>query len=170
METWFVSDLHFGHKGILKFGQRQAESEGDLWIKMLHQLHQTIHHKDNVWMLGDMFFSQKAFDMFCPQIPGKLRMVLGNHDEFNVHYAGKYIDDFAGIKKYKGFWLTHCPIIETELYDRVNVHGHIHRVEVQPKNPRYFNVNWDYRNAIGKLPITNIDEIREHAKQIGAKI
>jgi calcineurin-like phosphoesterase family protein len=63
------------------------------------------------------------------RLNGIKRVVLGNHDlPKHVPELLKYVQSVSGMEKYKGIFLTHCPIHTMELEHRVsrNIHGHIH--------------------------------------------
>lgn len=171
-ETYFISDLHFGHKNILKFGQRENNQPlkdiyyiEELWEHQVECINSTITKRDNLWLLGDCFFNQRVFDDYCGRINGSKRMVLGNHDHFDIFRSSKYLHNVYGFVQYKGLWLSHAPIHPDELMGKCNIHGHIHDpyqhiiTNNYDLDKRYFNVNIDHRKSF--IP-THIDEIRKH--------
>jgi calcineurin-like phosphoesterase family protein len=72
------------------------------------------------------------------------------------------IESFHGLVKYKKMWLSHCPILESEMYRcEANVHGHIHK-NTNSENTTFpfINVNWDF----WRRPLA-LDEIKELVKK-----
>ena len=63
---------------------------------------------------------------------------MGNHDQFKLEEYQKYFYKIIWFTKYKGFWLSHCPIHPNELRDKPNIHGHVHQKTI--KDRRYINV------------------------------
>lgn len=96
------------------------------------------------------------------EVPGRKRLVRGNHDQFQLGVYAKYFEEVHGFLRYKEMWLSHCPIHPQEMYRcKANVHGHIHKNTSSPLLPLpYINVNWDFwRRAV------SLDEIRRIAQQ-----
>ena len=145
------SDFHLDHKNLGSHGQRnngKALSVQDNYDFISENWR--AHKRDLVFLLGDIIFSNDALD-FLSKLPGKKRIVLGNHDyeRFNIDYTKmiEVFEEIRGVRAYKGFWLSHFPIHQSELYRKRGViHGHIHdentNLELK-NNPRYFNVNID---------------------------
>jgi calcineurin-like phosphoesterase family protein len=72
--------------------------------------------------------SSKSYPLLS-KLNGSKKVVLGNHDMLkDIPELLKYVNGVSGMVKYKGLWLTHCPVHERELEFRVsrNIHGHIH--------------------------------------------
>jgi calcineurin-like phosphoesterase family protein len=66
-------------------------------------------------------------------------LYLGNHDYCDIEEYHKYFDEIHGIRSYKSFWLSHCPIHPQEMRNRKgNIHGHLHGSILN--DPRYFDV------------------------------
>lgn len=139
--VYFISDLHLGHKNILKFsgdlrGGTTVE-EHDEWL--VNQINSRVTKRDTLYLLGDHAMTLDGFSKLL-ELNGNIKLVMGNHDDKwkYEHYArvGEVI--IYQPVKYKKLWLTHCPMHESELYGRINVHGHIHQKVIN--DPRYVNV------------------------------
>lgn len=86
MTTWFTSDPHFGHKGIIElcgrpFAPRDVATMNEALIERWRA---TVAPTDTVWVVGDFSFATPAetreiFD----RLPGRKHLVIGNHDEQN---------------------------------------------------------------------------------------
>lgn len=158
---YFISDLHLGHKGILRFGQRKHEDLQDMHIAIMDAWNKTVRKdKDIVYVLGDVAFDIKELK-WLRGMRGQKRLILGNHDQFDYGVYRKYFQKVMHFHKgYGGIVLTHIPIHPNELVYRswkYNVHGHIHHADKQIKDPRYFNVNIDVN---GYAPIS-LEELRD---------
>lgn len=84
---YFVGDLHFGHKSILKFeyetrGKLRANVE-EMNEGLIEKWNETITKDDIVYNLGDFFFNMKAKDfkdIICRLNFKKMILIAGNHD------------------------------------------------------------------------------------------
>jgi len=86
---------------------------------------------------------------------GKVSVTGNCTDNIPMSEIVKHFDSVYSLKKYREFWLSHCPIHPAELRGKMNIHGHVHYATLDDK--RYFNTsleNIDYK------PI-NIEEIRK---------
>lgn len=145
MTKWVISDLHLGHKNILKYSGTlrggTTSEEHDQWI--IDQWNSVVKKADVVYILGDAAFSLDAYKKL-KKMKGQKVLVRGNHDINNVRHLVDYFSDIQGIISYRGtFWLTHAPIHPQELRGRINIHGHVHQNSIlgpdgQP-DPRYIN-------------------------------
>lgn len=136
----FISDLHLGHKTILKFSSEYREGtttdEHDDWI--VNQWNETVGKRDPVYVLGDVAFSRKALER-VKELAGQKFLIMGNHDVFRIaEYENVGFKVISGLFKYKGFWLSHPPIHPNELRGLINIHGHVHAKSID--DPRYVNV------------------------------
>lgn len=162
-DVYFIGDLHLGHKNIMKFGQRDYDTiehhdEGiiDLWNSKVRS------KKDLVWVLGDVAFNMESIKLL-DKANGRKRLIMGNHDKFNIGVYLKYFEDVRAYEKRYGVIMSHIPIHPNELQYRGwqwNLHGHIHHAEKEVKDYRYINVNAD---QIGLIPI-DLDELRQIIK------
>lgn len=150
-EVLFVSDLHLGHRRIHEltaqievpgaFRGGTTVQEHDDWI--IERMLSVSPTKKTLWyIMGDVAFNDAAL-LRLLEVPGRKRMVFGNHDELNfLKYLGIF-EAFQGGKKEYGFWLTHMPIHPLELRGIPNLHGHCHHHTIR-EDPRYFNcaIEW----------------------------
>ena len=158
-QTFFISDLHLGHRNILKFSpDRGGETidEHDHWL--VEQWNSRVTKRDIVYVLGDICFDMEKMPLIS-EMNGRKKMVRGNHDKFDTQVYLKYFEDVLGFTKYHEFWLSHCPIHETELRGKHNIHGHVHQ-NVQIENPMYIPVCVEQLNGI---PVS-LDELRDRIK------
>ncbi len=137
--VYFISDLHLGHKNILKFsdGLRGGTTvdEHDDWI--VSQWNSVVKPRDTVWVLGDVCMEMEKMYLF-DSMNGKKILIIGNHDDFNLGVYQKYFYKIHAMRRYKGFWVTHCPMHPVELRGKKNIHGHVHSSTLDDEN--YINV------------------------------
>ena len=168
-EVLFISDLHFGHANIVKFG-RQLDPlaplrSGEDWIENMHNIinkwNAKVTKRDTVYVLGDIAFNVVGFEALKELIGNKI-MIRGNHDEkFTTEQWLTVFKSVESLVKYKEYWLSHPPIHPAELRGRQNIHGHVHHASIRNTytnvyDDRYINVSCE---AINETPIS-LDEIR----------
>jgi calcineurin-like phosphoesterase family protein len=140
----FIADLHFGHKWM-------AEHRGfhDVFYHDEHIIdcwNSVVNKKDIVYILGDITMESADHYYRLDAMNGRKKVVLGNHDDpRHVPELLKYVEEVSGMAKYKGIWLTHCPVHARELEFRVprNIHGHIHEHVIMRE--QFELDNWGYR-------------------------
>ncbi len=164
----FISDLHFGHKNIMRILHEQNQGhlrgnatnmeEHNEWL--LTQINSVVTKRDVTYILGDACFNNHAVDL-VKKINGSKILLRGNHDKVSHNHLMRAFNSVIGFQKKFGFWLSHCPIHPGSLRDRKNIHGHLHagvvRLEDGTPDERYINVSVEQLNGI---PIT-IEELRE---------
>lgn len=160
--VFFISDLHIGHKAVIRFSPERLGTavstidEHDLLL--VDRWNSVVSKRDVVWVLGDVVFNTAKLYLL-PKLAGQKNLILGNHDQFGIHIYLKYFHKIHGFTKYKGLWLSHCPVHGDELRGLPNVHGHVHNPDNNPAvrdDRRYINVTVE---ALKGLPIS-IDEIK----------
>lgn len=136
-DIWITSDTHFNHENILEFTGPNGEKRGwnfhnvDHMNEMLIQnWNERVKPGDKVYHLGDVFMGDKEkFKKLWPQLSGKKRLIVGNHDDIKFLASGGFFEkvEMWRIFKEHNMVLTHVPIM-TENFRKVdyNVHGHIH--------------------------------------------
>ena len=145
--VYMISDLHFGHKNIMKFAgdYRLGETPEENMHLTIEMWNRRINKKDLVYVLGDCCFSREGFDAI-DELRWRKILVRGNHDEWYSTKAWlEKFESVEGIVLYKGHWLTHAPIHPSELRGRPNIHGHVHHNTVRNGyneiDKRYVNVS-----------------------------
>lgn len=143
----FISDYHFGHEvvAVRYRGFKNADEMNEFIIK---QHNSVVKKKDLTYILGDITMENSKFYPLLNQMNGRKIVILGNHDiHKHVPELLKYVETVAGMIKYKGIFLTHCPIHPQELEYRVsrNIHGHLHEYNVTK------NIVTGTRNTTGKI-------------------
>lgn len=168
MSVFVCSDLHLGHKNIAKFRHFVSSCEGNTSL-IVSDWRQHINKRDVVYVLGDAAFDQNGLDILAT-LPGRKILIKGNHDDIVTTYAQSQVfEEIHGMLKYKGMWLTHCPIHPDEMRKcKKNVHGHVHSKSIMKRSwcgvkildPQYVNACVDVvYPKYGRIFIT-LDELR----------
>ncbi len=151
---WLSSDLHLGHKNVLKFRPEfKTLEEHDQTI--LENLKMSVNKRDSLYLLGDVAFTEEMLMEIDEIKCVKKTLILGNHDtdqgipfDVLVHV----FNSIHALHSRRNVWFTHCPIHHQFLRGKkLVIHGHTHREIVQnPENhfgytkmvadPRYINV------------------------------
>jgi calcineurin-like phosphoesterase family protein len=93
--TWFTSDLHLGHRNILKHSQRPFSSIETHDATLVVNWNDRVQDDDIVWVLGDLTIDGQIKHglEILPELKGRKRLVSGNHDRCWVgkHDAVRWI-------------------------------------------------------------------------------
>lgn len=90
---WFTSDLHFGHRNVLKFCNRPWNDEKEMEKGLIENWNKCVGDNDIVFVLGDTFWfnDSRSIKKVLSQLKGKDIYILpGNHDEFESYHR---VDD-----------------------------------------------------------------------------
>ena len=80
---YFTSDLHIGHKNIIKYSNRPFSSVEEMNEALIANWNKTVKPEDDIWHLGDFFFTkekQEAIDILN-KLNGRKHLIWGNHDK-----------------------------------------------------------------------------------------
>lgn len=132
--TFFISDLHFGDKGIIKFERYEFETIKEHDDFIIKSVNRTVKNTDTLYILGDIGDPSKI-----RFLNGHKILLKGNHDKRGDK---EYLGFFAEVLQNpmylsKRLMISHYPHpVEDHI---VNVHGHLHGSFVDKKN--YLNVS-----------------------------
>lgn len=174
-DTFFASDHHFGHANILNFTNydgtpvRKFDNVEHMNSVMIERHNARVRPSDTVWFLGDVVMNRRFLQICVPQLNGRKRLILGNHDIFsNKDYFNAGFEDINAFRKFDGFVCTHIPVHRESLRPSwgKNVHGHLHNNVVPivqgfncstEPDPDYINISVE---RIDYTPVS-IDELRK---------
>lgn len=141
-QVWFTSDLHFGHRNVLKFCDRPWNDEKEMGNGLLDNWNNTVGDNDIVFILGDVFWFNDSQNIkkVLSKLKGKdIYIIPGNHDDFKSYHRVdddriKLCEDVVVTwitregKKLQEIWLSHYPMMtwphrENGAYQ---FFGHIH--------------------------------------------
>lgn len=157
MSTFFIADLHFGHKNCLAYDNREFPSIEAHDEALIERWNNTVGIGDDVWILGDIswYSSMKTIEIF-KRLNGTKHLCVGNHDKrllknrdvqslFSeiVDYKELQLDDETGIV------LSHYPIpcYNNHYYGWYHLYGHVH---VSFEWNMMKQVQYEMKNLYGK--------------------
>lgn len=176
-EIWHISDHHFGHANMLRFKNADGTPKRDFRdLEHMHAVMVERHNlfvapQDKVYFHGDVGMRVDVLQRVIPQMNGKKRLILGNHDELDM---GVYMKLFQRILAWRAFTCgdcalvcSHFPLHPQSLLGRypgkcLNVHGHTHERNV--RDERYFNVSVE---AVDYTPVNHLKLI-DRARKLAA--
>ena len=129
--TYFISDLHLGHKNVLQFDSRPFFTLEEMHEAIIRNWNQTVTDKDTVYLLGDVAWNDDIGYEIVKQLHGKKILVLGNHDNRIDRTRGLFekVTQMAEIKVNGEFVvLSHYPMAvwNRSFYGSVHLYGHVH--------------------------------------------
>lgn len=136
MEVRFISDLHFGHKNILRYDNRPFDSVEEMDEAMTSLWNDTVGEYDVTYILGDIsWLSPKKTADAIAQLNGKKVLVRGNHDTDSLlSECGSIFEEIVDYKEITGYGkrtpivMSHYPIVffNRAHYGAVHFYGHVH--------------------------------------------
>lgn len=143
MSIFFTSDLHFGHRSILKLGNgRPFATVEEHDQQLIANWNKVVKPGDSVYVLGDV--SLRGYPQYMrecvKQLNGSKHLILGNHDRAKEHTILLESNVWQSMRIYNTLKvnyndkkvrivMSHCPILEFDgAYRKDNFHlyGHIH--------------------------------------------
>lgn len=96
MNTFFTSDTHFGHRGVLGTGRRHWATTDEMDAALIANWNAVVKPGDTVWHLGDFCWKPKGIGRIRVQLHGTIHLILGNHDRLKASDH----DYFASVSHY----------------------------------------------------------------------
>lgn len=136
MDTYFISDPHFGHKNILRFERTQFTSVEEHDDFIIAQVNAKVKPQDTLYILGDTGELEKV-----RLLNGRKILIMGNHDtKTKAQYLGYFAEVYdTPVYFSKTILLSHIPQPVTK--NVLNVHGHLHGSYID--KPNYVNLSID---------------------------
>lgn len=182
MTIWFTSDIHEGHKNIMKFCPRPYETVEEMNAGLVDIINTHVKANDVLYHLGDLSFRHKTQPIidFINSIKCRnIHLILGNHDEIirsKMDYFKQECPNIIEIveerKRLKidkiDITLDHYPSRSwyKSPYGAWQLHGHTHGS--MERLGRSVDVGWDSPHITGSplhRPIS-FDELKEFMKDI----
>ena len=140
-ETYIISDQHYGHANALTFKKsdgsplRDFSSAEEMNEHMVHCHNSVVRPQDKVIFLGDVAINKKYLEILR-RLNGKKKLIMGNHDIFDLKYYSEYFYDIKAYRVFDGHIFSHIPVHPSSIERwRGNVHGHLHDKKLD--DPRY---------------------------------
>lgn len=166
MKMYVTSDLHFGHKNIIKYENRPFLNIEEMDNAIINLWNKTIDSDDIVYVLGDFsWYKGEKTNEILKELKGNKILIIGNHDK-NFFEDKKFDRNlFQEICYYKELKINktkivlfHYPIIDWNGKNNGSIHlyGHVHSMRnndteymnKMQKNYNCFNVGIDVHKRI----------------------
>lgn len=146
---YYISDMHFGHKNVLKFDGRPFETVEEMDEKIVENWNSRVTPDDTVYILGDGFWKNEENSVkLIQKLNGHKHLIRGNHDR--VH--GRLKDYYESIEFYaevndnnRLVILSHYPMpfYKNQRYGAVMLYGHVHNSLEWIMTERFKREIWD---------------------------
>lgn len=85
-KIFFIGDMHFMHRNIIKYCNRPFSDIEDMTEKLIKNWNSVVGNNDIVYVVGDFALcgKQKIIEI-CQRLNGRKRLILGNHDQASVN-------------------------------------------------------------------------------------
>lgn len=118
MSTFFIADMHFGHKNCLAYDNRKFSSIKAHDETLIERWNSAVGIDDDVWILGDISWHSAAKTIeILNRLNGTKHLCIGNHDKKllrnkEVRHLFTEIVDYKEIRLDEkcGIVLCHYPI------------------------------------------------------------
>ena len=135
-KTFYIADLHFGHKNCLAYDNREFPSIEEHDEYLISRWNSVVGIDDDVWILGDISWhnATKTLKIFN-RLNGTKHLCIGNHDSRllrNQDIRKLFIEivDYKEIQLTDkiGVVLSHYPIpcFNKHYYGWYHFYGHVH--------------------------------------------
>jgi calcineurin-like phosphoesterase family protein len=180
---WFISDLHFYHRNVIKYDNRPFKDLTEMHEELIKRWNKKVKKGDTVFVLGDFIFrGPKQGKEIVDQLNGRKIFVKGNHDPSARKLLAMGFDDVLeneAIKLPNGMYVyvSHFPYygFEDQRYQHKRIHddgqsillhGHVHTA--WKVNGRQINVgcmHYDYAPVHVNEIIKMIDKVLENKNE-----
>lgn len=131
--VWFTSDLHFGHKNVIKYSNRPFANVDEMDEAIVENWNKRVQPGDRVYLLGDVSFREsKKTNELLHRLKGEIFLIMGNHDEKRSYVASPrfvWVKDYFYLRygEHK-IILSHYPFLTWRGCHRgtFHLHGHCH--------------------------------------------
>ena len=134
-KTFYISDLHFGHKNIIRYDNRPFKSVEEMDNALIQNWNKVVSNEDIVYILGDISWhdEDKTYEIFNKLNGGKV-LIKGNHD--NIKRGSKLATCFTIIQDYAELYydkknkvvMSHYPMPfwNGQFRNTIHLYGHVH--------------------------------------------
>lgn len=87
IQKFYISELHLGHKNCLSFDARPFETLEEMTETIISRWDYAVDEKDEVYILGDMFWKNAETVDILSRLNGQLHLVKGNHGALPLSHS-----------------------------------------------------------------------------------
>ncbi len=170
MKEYVISDLHFGHKNIIKYENRPFENIEEMDKNLIEMWNNTANREDLIYILGDFsWYNGAKTNELLKNLNGRKILVIGNHDSnflTKKDFDKSLFDEICNYKEVKInkklICMSHYPIADWNGKENGSIHlfGHIHTIdneaqkymsELRLNGYNCFNVGYDIQKRLVEL-------------------
>lgn len=131
---FYISDLHFGHKNIIRYDNRPFFSVEEMDDALIRNWNARVTQNDEVYILGDIgwYNDERLAEIFL-NLNGIKTLIKGNHDSisptlYKSHCFDSYKDYLVIEDKKKRVILSHYPMPfwDGQFRNTIHLYGHVH--------------------------------------------
>lgn len=122
---FFISDLHFDHKNIIRYCNRPFSSVDEMNHFIVNTWNKTVDLGDTVYFLGDLCYGRgnRKIGYWIKKLNGNIVFIRGYHDRL----SGVLFHDYLILNRAnEKLMLIHNPRDAPADWDGWIVHGHAH--------------------------------------------
>ncbi len=168
--NYYISDLHFGHKNVIKLVGRPYACLEEMDEDLINKWNTRVKRNDTVYIVGDLVFENNDPELYLPRLSGRKILVVGNHDEKWLRNNAECAKYFTAIADYmttivgdRRITFCHYPMYEWKNSRKIgsnkvgyHIYGHIHNDTSDKYKPLFmlphsFNAGADIN---GFMPVT----------------
>jgi len=135
--NYYTSDLHLGHKGILKLQNRPFKDIEEMNQEIVSRWNSKISKNDHVRLLGDISykFNPNKLKVILDSLNGKITLIKGNHDrdkdlsKISYRFDRILSDEYYFDEELQNWvHIYHYPIVSWRKKHggSIHLHGHCH--------------------------------------------
>lgn len=181
--TFFTSDLHFGHSNVINYSNRPFSSVEEMDQILVSNWNDVVTNKDRVIIAGDLamrYSSDYAYNI-VKKLKGQKHLVFGNHDKAirkNKEFLALFesvsdlltvkVQDEEAIGGVRRIVVCHYPMLvwDRSHYGAWHLHGHCHGTLPDDNTSLRFDIGVDAWTTYGTKLYRPIEynEIKERMK------
>lgn len=152
MKIFVISDLHLGHKNIIKLCNRPFKTLEEMDNTIINNWNKVVSKEDIVYVLGDFAYKGLNAEKYLDKLNGNIILIRGNHDKYIRHNKIKAVYDYKEIEVNEvKYVLSHYPMIawNGQFRNSVHLYGHVHSSGSDwefPKLPNAHSVCCEFHN------------------------
>ena len=130
---YFISDIHFGHKNVIRFCNRPFKTVHEMNSQIVEKWNKKVTDADKVYVVGDVFLCDiNEASSWINKLNGYKILIKGNHDYGERKMLEAGFDEFHRKLEYtmpdgRKALIQHFPLPDCLLDDYdLMIHGHIH--------------------------------------------
>lgn len=134
-KVFYIADLHFGHKNIIRYDNRPFSTIEEMDDRLIKNWNEVVGAEDTVFILGDIgWYEDEKLATIFENLKGTKILIKGNHD--SIAPESRLARCFQEITDYKEYYLSkkskvilsHYPIPfwNGQFRDSIHLYGHIH--------------------------------------------